>query len=87
MSFFVLQQREREKCYVTFNRLSKRNENESVTLTSGCNIGRIISPAFVADAECLVSGRLASGVNPAFHTFARCCSKNQSKKKKTKNKS
>jgi len=40
-------------------------------LTSGRNVGRIVSPAVVTDAESFVSRCLASGVNPALDTFAR----------------
>ena len=40
-------------------------------MASGGDVGRIVSPAFVADAERVVALGLAGSVSPAFHIFAR----------------
>ena len=42
-------------------------------MTSGCDVGRIVSPSVVTDAERLVALGLASGVSPALDAFARSC--------------
>lgn len=52
----------------------RERERERVqrTLTSGCNVGRIVGPSVVADTERFVALGLALGVSPALDILARC---------------
>lgn len=52
---------------------TKEKKRGQRTLTSGGDIGRIVGPTFIANAESFFALGLASCMSAAFHIFTRSC--------------